>query len=479
MDLNSFFIFDDAALDLNSAFNDNSASSLQDTAALLASGDANSNFATALETPLTPEAQLTDIKVSPAYNAFNSDDSGFETTINYYAETDGLLGKSPGYSNDAIMADTDNLDAGLTVLTAPIDPTFKYILDNQTTDNALAQAVPEIEFKTEPIIDLTGLEAVEVPTGEEEKVPYSSKSNNGKIELKIISQPSQNHRARYRTEGSRGAVKDRMGRSFPIVKLTGYNKTPVKLRCYIGHDKRHGEPHLFYQVSKIVGKNVTPCQVTKIEGIKVVEIDLLPSSNMQAMINCIGIVKERNFDVQRKATNLKKKHLYAENGTGNQPPPSKNGIERRSTACTLVFGCQIPETNEILQTVSDPINCAQLLGSPEVHKISATQATLKGGEEIFIIGKNFTRDTKLIWESNEQGDWTSLSEPESEFLNQNHLIVKVPQYTGPTDNPDSTGQIDVTFKIKCGDKYSEPYLFSYLVNPITIGTIDFTTWALK
>lgn len=31
-------------------------------------------------------------------------------------------------------------------------------------------------------------------------------------ELKILSQPARNHRARYRTEGSRGAIKDRMGR---------------------------------------------------------------------------------------------------------------------------------------------------------------------------------------------------------------------------------------------------------------------------
>lgn len=46
----------------------------------------------------------------------------------------------------------------------------------------------------------------------------------GDITLSIICQPEQQHRARYQTEGSRGAVKDRSGNGFPMVKLNGYNK---------------------------------------------------------------------------------------------------------------------------------------------------------------------------------------------------------------------------------------------------------------
>lgn len=46
----------------------------------------------------------------------------------------------------------------------------------------------------------------------------------GKVHLEIVSQPEQQHRARYQTEGSRGAVKDRTGNSFPVVKLIGYDK---------------------------------------------------------------------------------------------------------------------------------------------------------------------------------------------------------------------------------------------------------------
>lgn len=47
----------------------------------------------------------------------------------------------------------------------------------------------------------------------------SSTSRNGKIQLQILNQPEQQHRARYQTEGSRGAVKDRTGNSFPVVKV--------------------------------------------------------------------------------------------------------------------------------------------------------------------------------------------------------------------------------------------------------------------
>lgn len=436
MDLNNFFLFDDAALDFcNSISNDG----------------ADSNGTSPLDA-------LSSCDETTLYHSL-SEDSGLDT-IPYFSDGgDSMMSKSPPLNcgNDASQV--------LTPLTAPAVPTFRYIVSPGTPEiiDALAQAVPSNQFKAEVTSMDTISSELAVDDASSDAVPYSNKSSTGKIELKIMTQPSRNHRARYRTEGSRGAVKDRSGRSFPVVKLVGYNKTPVKLRCYIGHDKRQGEPHLFYQVSKIVGKHVTACEVTKIEGIKVVEIDLLPSSNMQATINCLGIVKERNFDVQRKATNLRKKHLY------NEEDKAKNGMERRSTTCTLVFGCQIPDANEILQIVSDPINCAQLLGCPEVHKISTTRADVKGGEEMFIIGKNFTRDTKLTWENT--CGWNQTTEPEAEFLNQNHLICKVPPFAGVTDT--TTDQIDVTFKIKCGSKYSEPYIFSYSM------PTELANWALK
>lgn len=52
----------------------------------------------------------------------------------------------------------------------------------------------------------------------------TSASRHGKVHLQILTQPEQQHRARYQTEGSRGAVKDRTGNGFPVVKLIGYDK---------------------------------------------------------------------------------------------------------------------------------------------------------------------------------------------------------------------------------------------------------------
>lgn len=51
----------------------------------------------------------------------------------------------------------------------------------------------------------------------------SSTSRNGKVGLQILNQPEQQHRARYQTEGSRGAVKDRTGNSFPVVKVSYFS----------------------------------------------------------------------------------------------------------------------------------------------------------------------------------------------------------------------------------------------------------------
>lgn len=95
---------------------------------------------------------------------------------------------------------------------------------------------------------------------------------------------------RYQTEGSRGAVKDRSGNGFPIVKLVGYNK-PTTLQIFIGTDLGRVTPHMFYQACKVSGKNSTPCTEKKIEGTILIEIDLKPDSEMTATCDCVGILK--------------------------------------------------------------------------------------------------------------------------------------------------------------------------------------------
>lgn len=46
-----------------------------------------------------------------------------------------------------------------------------------------------------------------------------SVSSNGRIKLVILKQPERQHRARYLTEGSRGAVKDQEGSGHPIIEV--------------------------------------------------------------------------------------------------------------------------------------------------------------------------------------------------------------------------------------------------------------------
>lgn len=103
---------------------------------------------------------------------------------------------------------------------------------------------------------------------------------------------------RYQTEGSRGAVKDRSGNGFPVVKLTGYNK-PTTLQIFIGTDLGRVAPHMFYQACKVSGKNSTPCNEKKIEGTILIEIDLKADSDMTATCDCVGILKVNEWKNER------------------------------------------------------------------------------------------------------------------------------------------------------------------------------------
>ena len=47
-------------------------------------------------------------------------------------------------------------------------------------------------------------------------------SKVGDYELRMLAQPEEQHRARYLTEGSRGAVKDRSQQGYPVIKVTSH-----------------------------------------------------------------------------------------------------------------------------------------------------------------------------------------------------------------------------------------------------------------
>lgn len=68
--------------------------------------------------------------------------------------------------------------------------------------------------------------------------------------LHIVRQPEEKHRARYLSEGSRGAVKDMSRTSYTTIQLIGYSR-PTTVQVYAGVDDDSGRPHPSYRVIKV------------------------------------------------------------------------------------------------------------------------------------------------------------------------------------------------------------------------------------
>ncbi|KAI2662182.1 Nuclear factor of activated T-cells 5 [Labeo rohita] len=292
---------------------------------------------------------------------------------------------------------------------------------------------------------------------------YPQKSE-GK-ELKIVVQPETQHRARYLTEGSRGSVKDRTQQGFPTIKLEGV-KESVVLQIFVGNDAGRVKPHGFYQACRVTGRNTTACREVDIEGTTVIEVPLDPSSNMTLAIDtdsdqltfrclysvdCVGILKLRNADVEARI--------------------GVAGSKKKSTRARLVFRVNIPRPDGsvlTLQTSSSPILCTQPAGVPEILKKSLHSCSVKGGSEVFIIGKNFLKGTKVIFQENSSADdksWKAEADIDMEFFHQNHLIVKVPPYQNPAiTSPVSVGIYVVTNAGRSHDV--QP--FTYTPEPVSL-----------
>ncbi|XP_060516589.1 nuclear factor of activated T-cells 5 isoform X2 [Cylas formicarius] len=272
----------------------------------------------------------------------------------------------------------------------------------------------------------------------------SSTSHTSDIALTIVKQPEQQHRARYQTEGSRGAVKDREGNGFPIVQLTGYYK-PATLQVYIGTDVGKVTPHMFYQACKVSGKNSTPCTEKKIEGTCVIELAFEPSKEMCATCDCVGILKERNVDVE---------HRF--------PDQLGNRSKKKSTRCRMIFRTTITHDNgtqETLQVCSQPIICTQPPGIPEICKKSLTSCPASGGLELFVLGKNFLKDTKVYFQQYEESRvcWESAVAPDKEYLQQTHFVCVVPPYR----RSNITEPVMVRLCVVSSGKTSESHQFVY------------------
>ncbi|XP_019379610.1 PREDICTED: nuclear factor of activated T-cells, cytoplasmic 1 isoform X1 [Gavialis gangeticus] len=274
-------------------------------------------------------------------------------------------------------------------------------------------------------------------------------SHSGPYELRIEVQPKSHHRAHYETEGSRGAVKASAG-GHPIVQLHGYLESePLTLQLFIGTaDDRLLRPHAFYQVHRITGKTVsTTSQETILSNTKVLEIPLMQENNMRAIIDCAGILKLRNSDIE-----LRK---------------GETDIGRKNTRVRLVFRVHIPQANGrtlSLQVASNPIECSQRSAQelPLVEKQSTDSFPVIGGKKMILSGHNFLQDSKVIFvEKAPDGHhvWEMEAKTDKEMCKPNSLVVEIP----PFRNQRITSPVQVNFYVCNGKRKRSQYqLFTYL-----------------
>ncbi|XP_075962490.1 nuclear factor of activated T-cells, cytoplasmic 1 [Anarhichas minor] len=244
-------------------------------------------------------------------------------------------------------------------------------------------------------------------------------SSSGPYSLQIDVQPKSHHRAHYETEGSRGAVKA-MGGGHPVVQLHGYMESePLTLQLFIGTaDDRLLRPHAFYQVHRITGKTVsTPShEALHNNNTKILEIPLLPENNMRAIVDCAGILKLRNSDIE-----LRK---------------GETDIGRKNTRVRMVFRVHINQATGrtvSLQVSSNPIECSQRSAQelPLVDKRSLETCPAHGGERMLIDGHNFQHDSKVVFVEKAQDGhhlWETEAKVDRDASKPNSLLVEIPPY---------------------------------------------------
>lgn len=187
----------------------------------------------------------------------------------------------------------------------------------------------------------------------------------------------------------------------------------------------------------------------------VIEIELKPENDMTVICDCVGILKERNVDVEHR---LGRNHSLAASVTRNK---------KKSTKCRMIFRTKVNDESdfsEVLQICSNTITCTQPPGVPEICKKSLDSCSIVGGRELFLIGKNFLKDTKVTFvrfdESRQPKKlWEETVQPDKEYLQQTHLICVVPSYP----NGDSFNEpLHVQIYVTSSNKKSEAHNFCYM-----------------
>uniref|UniRef100_W5JZK9 Nuclear factor of activated T-cells, cytoplasmic 2 n=1 Tax=Astyanax mexicanus TaxID=7994 RepID=W5JZK9_ASTMX len=245
-------------------------------------------------------------------------------------------------------------------------------------------------------------------------------SSVDQYELSIEVQPRPYHRAQYETEGSRGAVRATSPPGgHPVVQLHGYRgRDALALQVFIGTaDDRAVRPHAFYQVHRITGKTVTTSSHERIlHGTKILELPLEPKDNMRAVVDCAGILKLKNADIE-----LQK---------------GETDVGRKNTRVRLVFRVHVPQPGGqwlSLQVTSNPIECSQRSAHelPAVERQDVDCCSVLGGLQMILTGQNFTSESRVIFtEKTQEGleVWEAEATVDGKKSQANMLYVKIPPY---------------------------------------------------
>ncbi|XP_060775330.1 nuclear factor of activated T-cells, cytoplasmic 2 isoform X2 [Neoarius graeffei] len=280
-------------------------------------------------------------------------------------------------------------------------------------------------------------------------------SSTEQYELSIVVQPRQHHRAHYETEGSRGAVKAVSG-GHPVVQLHGYSgREALALQVFIGTaDERAVRPHAFYQVHRITGKTVTTSSHERmVNGTKVLELPLEPKDNMRAVVDCAGILKLKNADIE-----LRK---------------GETDVGRKNTRVRLVFRVHVPQPGGqwlSLQAASHPIECSQrsVRESPGVERQDLDHCSVLGGLQMILTGQNFTSESRVVFTEKTQDGlevWEMEATVNREKSQANMLYVEIPPYR----DPNIYHPAKVNFYVVNGkSKHSQPQHFTYMPLPVPL-----------
>ncbi|XP_068604703.1 nuclear factor of activated T-cells, cytoplasmic 4 [Brachionichthys hirsutus] len=281
-------------------------------------------------------------------------------------------------------------------------------------------------------------------------------SQYDQYELRIEVQPRPHHRAHYETEGSRGAVKAALA-GHPVVKLCGYtDRKPLSLQVFVGTaDDRSIRPHPFYQIHRVTGKMVGTASHESVQaGTKLLDIPISPENNMTALIDCAGILKLRNSDIE-----LRK---------------GETDVGRKNTRVRLVFRAHLPLAPPMapsgrvlaLQVASLPIECSQRSAQelPVIESVSITSCSVEGGEELLLSGSNFLPISRILFmERGTDGklQWEEEAHVDRDTSSECLLCVRVPAYSDLS----VSRPVSVSLCVSNGKrKRSSTHCFKYLPN---------------